>query len=187
MTSAKIAFSRPIMFGRGRNWSYAHTNFMILGEIFPKCGKPLDALLREKVLGRWPENTNASQTSEIPSPILPRSTLNAGPRSDPFGRCVSPRNQTFWNPAMGDANRSDETTTIDDMTTTAVKVWTGALMSKSSYEPMTGPHLLWFVRSRITARPRAARKRTYTTTAWGSCARDRGSLQNPLLGGLGCD
>ncbi len=68
----KIAFSRPIQFEPGTNWSYAHTNFMILGEILSKIGrKPLDALLREKVLGPMGlKNTNASQTSEIPSPIL---------------------------------------------------------------------------------------------------------------------
>ena len=47
----KIAFSRPTMFEPGSNWGYAHTNFMILGEILSKIGgKPLDALLREKVL-----------------------------------------------------------------------------------------------------------------------------------------
>src|SRR5437868_14720722 len=41
----KIAFSRPIQFDPGSNWSYAHTNFMILGEILSKIGgKPLDAL-----------------------------------------------------------------------------------------------------------------------------------------------
>src|SRR5947207_13545327 len=47
----KIAFSRPMMFEPGTNWSYAHTNFMILGEILSKIGgKPLDVLVKEKVL-----------------------------------------------------------------------------------------------------------------------------------------
>src|SRR6266550_8934494 len=32
----KYAFSRPIQFAPGTNWSYAHTNFMILGEILSK-------------------------------------------------------------------------------------------------------------------------------------------------------
>src|SRR6266536_1523241 len=68
----KIAFSRPMQFDPGTNWSYAHTNFMILGEILSKIGKkPLDALLREKVLVPMGlKNTIASQTSEIPSPML---------------------------------------------------------------------------------------------------------------------
>src|SRR5437879_2571644 len=68
----KYAFSRPIQFAPGTNWSYSHTNFMILGEILAKIGnKPLDALLREKVLGPMGlKNTVASRVSEIPSPVL---------------------------------------------------------------------------------------------------------------------
>src|SRR5438046_4904189 len=68
----KYAFSRPTQFAPGTNWSYAHTNFMILGEILSKIGgKPLAALLREKVLvPMCLKNTTASQTSEIPSPVL---------------------------------------------------------------------------------------------------------------------
>src|SRR4051794_23541490 len=42
------AFSRPVSFPPGTNWSYAHTNFMILGEILSRIGgKPLNTLLRE--------------------------------------------------------------------------------------------------------------------------------------------
>src|SRR6476469_10088804 len=68
----KYAFARPVQFSPGTNWSYSHTNFMILGEILSKIGgKPLDVLLREKVLiPMGLKNTTASQTSEIPRPIL---------------------------------------------------------------------------------------------------------------------
>ena len=68
----KYAFARPVQFDPGTNWSYSHTNFMILGEILSKIGnKPLDTLLREKVLDPMGlKNTTASQTSEIPSPVL---------------------------------------------------------------------------------------------------------------------
>src|SRR5919112_2113435 len=46
-----IAFSRSPQFAPGTNWSYAHTNFMILGEVLAKIGGgPLDVLLRKKVL-----------------------------------------------------------------------------------------------------------------------------------------
>src|SRR5688500_15414049 len=46
------AFSRPVHFAPGTNWSYSHTNFMILGEILARIGgQPLDTLLSEKVLG----------------------------------------------------------------------------------------------------------------------------------------
>src|SRR5205807_1899166 len=142
----KYAFGRPVQFAPGNNWSYAHTNFMILGEILSKIGKkPLDALLREKVLiPMGLKNTTASQTSEIPSPVLHafdserRSTLKIPPN-------VSfTEESTFWNAQWGTPMGANETTNIDDMATTAIKVGTGALLSKSSYEAMTAPNLLGF-------------------------------------------
>src|SRR5438093_5443858 len=139
----KYAFSRPMQFNPGTNWSYAHTNFMILGEILSKIGrKPLDALLREKVLDPMGlKNTTASQTSEIPSPVLhafdsERRTALKIPSDIAFTE-----ESTFWNPQWGTPMGANQTTNIDDMITTAVKVGTGALLSKSSYEAMTGPHL----------------------------------------------
>src|SRR5919107_826805 len=46
------AFSRPVLFAPGTNWAYAHTNFMILGEILAEIGGlPLATLLSEKVHG----------------------------------------------------------------------------------------------------------------------------------------
>src|SRR5260370_8556826 len=44
-------FTRPVQFAPGTNWSYAPTNFMILGEILTKIAKkPLDRHLRESAL-----------------------------------------------------------------------------------------------------------------------------------------
>src|SRR5437016_8515292 len=95
----KYAFSRPIQFDPGTNWSYSHTNFMILGEILSKIGnKPLDVLLREKVLDPMGlKNTTASQTSEIPSPVLhafdsERRTALKIPANIPFYE-----ESSFWN------------------------------------------------------------------------------------------
>src|SRR5437667_631549 len=108
----------------GTNWSYAHTNFMILGEILSKIGgKPLDVLLKEKVLVPMGlKNTTASETSEIPTPILHaydserRAALKI-PADIPFYA-----EATFFNAQWGTPMGANETTNIDDMITTAVKV-----------------------------------------------------------------
>src|SRR5256714_4577353 len=183
----KYAFSRPMMFEPGTNWSYAHTNFMILGEILSKIGgKPLDALLREKVLGPMGlKNTNASQTSEIPSPILhafdsERRTALKIPSDVAFTE-----ESTFWNPQWGTPIGANETTTIDDMITTAVKVGTGALISKSSYEAMTGPHLLGFGKKQDNCAPSCGPQTNVYNYGLGIVRSGSWILQNPLLGGLG--
>ena len=50
----KYAFSRRVQFAPGTNWSYSHTNFMILGEILSMIGhKPLGTLLRQRCWTRW--------------------------------------------------------------------------------------------------------------------------------------
>src|SRR5438094_3158318 len=117
---------------------------MILGEILSKIGnKLLDALLREKVLDAMGlKNTTASQTSEIPSPVLhafdsERRTALKIPVNIPFYE-----ESSFWNSQWGTPIGANQTTTIDDMATTAAKVGNGALLSKSSYEAMTGTHML---------------------------------------------
>lgn len=140
------AFTRPVLFTPGSNWGYSHTNFMILGEILSMIGKePLATLLQEKVLGPMGlTNTTSSQTSSIPSPVLhsfssEREVALEIPSTVPFYE-----ESTFWNTQWGTPVGANETTDIQDMTTTAVAVGTGKLLSRSSYEAMTGPNLLGF-------------------------------------------
>src|SRR2546421_9820472 len=181
----KIAFSRPIQFEPGTNWSYAHTNFMILGEILSKIGgKPLDALLREKVLDPMGlKNTTASQTSEIPSPVLHafdserRSALKI-PANIPFYE-----ESSFWNSQWGTPIGANQTTNIDDMATTAVKVGSGALLSKPSYEAMTGPHLVGFGTKQDNCAPSCGTQTNVYNYGLGIVRSGLWLLQNPLLGG----
>jgi CubicO group peptidase (beta-lactamase class C family) len=140
------AFSRPVLFAPGTNWAYAHTNFMILGELLATIGgKPLDTLLSEKVLDPMGlTGTAESQTSDVPSPVLHAYTSERRealgiPAGTPFYE-----ESTFWNKQWGTPIGANETTTIDDMATSAVQVGTGALLSKSSYEAMTAPNLVGF-------------------------------------------
>jgi CubicO group peptidase (beta-lactamase class C family) len=44
-----FAFRRPLQFAPGKNLSYSHTNFMILGRVLSIIGKkPLAVVLRNK-------------------------------------------------------------------------------------------------------------------------------------------
>jgi CubicO group peptidase (beta-lactamase class C family) len=181
----KYAFSRPTMFEPGTNWSYAHTNFMILGEILAKIGgKPLDVLLREKVfVPMGLKSTTTSPTSEIPPPVLhafdsERRTALKIPANVAFTE-----ESTFWNPQWGTPMGANETTTIDDMATTAVKVGTGALLSKSSYDAMTGPHLLGFGKKQDNCAPSCGTQTNFYNYGLGVVRSGSWLLQNPLLGG----
>ena len=141
-----IAFSRPVSFRPGKNWGYAHTNMVILGQILQMVGgKPLATLLRQNVLGPLGlTNTVASQTAAIPDPVLhafssERRDALGIPPATPFYE-----ESTFWNPAWTTPAGAAETTNIYDMTKTAEGVGSGALLSRSSYQAQTGPNLLGF-------------------------------------------
>jgi CubicO group peptidase (beta-lactamase class C family) len=145
-TRLDYAFRRPMQFAPGTNWSYAHTNFMILGDILAKIGKkPLDVLLRDKVIKPMGlTSTVFSATGSVPSPTLhsyssERRVALGIPSGAPFYE-----EATYWNADWGVPVGANETTTIDDMIRTAVAVGTGKLVSKSSYTAMTAPNLLGF-------------------------------------------
>src|SRR5437016_2509106 len=181
----KYAFERPVQFAPGTNWSYAHTNFMILGEILAKIGnKLLDALLREKVLiPMGLKNTVASQVSEIPSRVLHafdserRATLKIPPNVAFY------EESSFWNPQWGTPMGANETTNIDDMATTAIKVGTGALLSKSSYEAMTASHLLGFGKKQDNCAPSCFTQVNGYNYGLGVVRSGSWLMQNPLLDG----
>src|SRR6266849_6815391 len=181
----KYAFARPVQFAPGTNWSYAHTNFMILGEILSKIGKkPLDTLLREKVLAPMGlKNTTASQTSEIPSPVLhafdsARRAVLKIPANVAFYE-----ESSFWNSQWGTPIGANETTNIDDMATTAIKIGTGALLSKSSYEAMTAPNLLGFGHKQDNCAPSCFTQVNGYNYGIGVVRSGSWLLQNPLLDG----
>jgi len=181
----KYAFSRPVQFDPGTNWSYSHTNFMILGEILSKIGKkPLDVLLREKVLDPMGlKNTVASQTSEIPSPVLHAfDSERRAPLKIPANVAFY-EESTFWNAQWGTPMGANQTTTIDDMATTAIKIGTGALLSKSSYEAMTAPNLLGFGHKQDNCAPSCFTQINVYNYGLGIVRSGPWILQNPLLGG----
>ena len=183
----KYAFARPVQFAPGTNWSYSHTNFMILGEILSEIGhEPLDTLLREKVLDPMGlTNTTSTETSDIPSPVLHsfsserRAALGIPPRR-PFYE-----EATFWNAQWGTPIGANETTDINDMATTAVDVGTGTLLSRSSYLAMTDPNLLGFGHTQASCAPGCFKQTNLYNFGLGVVRSGSWLLQDPLVSGEG--
>jgi CubicO group peptidase (beta-lactamase class C family) len=181
------AFSRPVQFAPGTNWSYAHTNFMILGQILSMIGdKPLDTLLRQKVLGPMGlTQTTATVTADIPSPALHsfsserRVALGIPPTSSFYEEA------TYWNTQWGTPMGANETTTISDMAKTAAEAGTGALLSRSSYRAMTAPNLLGFGRNDAACAPSCFTQINVYNFGLGIVRSGSWLLQDPLLSGEG--
>jgi CubicO group peptidase (beta-lactamase class C family) len=181
----RYAFSRPVQFKPGTNWSYAHTNFMILGQILSIIGKaPLATLLQEKVLGPMGlTNTTSSQTSTIPEPVLHsysserKEALHIPPDVNFYEEA------TYWNTDWGVPDGANETTNIYDMTKTAAAVGTGELLSRSSYHAMTDPDLLGFGHSQANCAPSCFKQIPAYNYGLGVVRAGSWILQNPLVSG----
>ncbi|WP_222106293.1 serine hydrolase domain-containing protein [Catellatospora sichuanensis] len=181
----KYAFSRPVQFAPGTNWSYSHTNFMLLGEILAKIGgKPLDVLLRERVLEPMGlSDTVAAQTGAIPSPVLHsfsserREALGVPPKTAFY------EESTFWNSDWGTPPGANQTSTIDDLATTAIAVGTGKLLSKASYQAMTDTNLLGFGQAQADCAPSCFKQVDGYNFGLGVIRSGAWIMQNPLVGG----
>ena len=179
------AFNRPVQFAPGTNWSYAHTNFMILGKILSMVGKaPLSVLLKNKVLKPMGlTQTNNYTTSFIPSPVLHsytsdrRSYLNI-PDTSPFYE-----EATFWNAQWGTPDGAAQTTNIYDLAKTAAAVGTGKLLSKSSYHAMTDSKLIGFGQKQANCAPSCFTQSTAYNFGLGVVLTGSWMAQTPLLGG----
>jgi CubicO group peptidase (beta-lactamase class C family) len=182
------AFSHPMAFAPGTNWGYAHTNYVILGEILQKVGKkPLATLLEDKVLKPLGlTNTTASQNATIPTPVLHAFTSERRvalgiPADTPFYE-----ESTYWNPSWTLAPGSVETTNIYDLTATAAGIGSGKLLSRSSYQAQTGPNLLGFGTNVPNCTDLACAKQTNGYNYGLGIVRSGSWLyQNPLFAGTG--
>ncbi|MGH2616897.1 MAG: serine hydrolase domain-containing protein [Thermomicrobiales bacterium] len=181
-----IAFSTPSLFAPGANWGYAHTNYLLLGQVLEMVGdKPLDVLLQEQVLAPMGlRNTVAWPTPEIPAPVLHAFSSE---RKETLGIPAGTRfyeESSFWNPSWSLAQGSIQTTDIVDMTTTAEAVGEGTLLSPESHQEQIAPKLLGFgvplagcAACRTLNRDYGYGLGVVLSGAW--------ILQNPLFGGYG--
>ncbi len=135
-TEEQLAYvaGKPLLYKPGTNWSYAHTNFVILGEALSSItGKPVDQLIRERIvepLGM--KGTQSHQTAVIPEPVLHAYTKERGTYED----------STFWDPSWTLAKGSVMITDIYDLATSARAIGTGKLVSEKSHKEQVGSSLV---------------------------------------------
>src|SRR5215208_1620665 len=120
---------KPLLYEPGTNWSYAHTNFVILGEALSAItDQPVAELIRERIvepLGM--RGTQSHQTAEIPEPVLHAYTKERGTYEE----------NPFWTLAKGSVMITD----IYDLATSARAIGKGELVSEKSHKEQVGPSL----------------------------------------------
>jgi len=178
------AVTKPLLFEPGTNWSYAHTNYVLLGLALEKAtGRNMSKLLSNRVLEPLGlTNTANSFTPEIPAPVLHafsserRDALDI-PAGTPFYE-----ESTYWNPSWTITHGAVQTTNIYDLEATAAGIGSGKLLSKDSYQKMVSPQL----RGKTTTLPGCATcspQTDFYTYGLGIVISGDWLLQNPLFGG----
>lgn len=126
-----IAFARGPVCAPGACWSYAHTNFVVLGQVLAKVGgKPLDVLLRENILDPLDlANTRSALTAAIPEPVLHAFDAERGRYEE----------STFWDPSWTLAHGAIMTSTVSDILTSAVAFGEGTLLAPESHALQLAP------------------------------------------------
>ena len=181
-----LSLSTPRLFAPGTNWAYSHTDYVILGQALEKITvQPLDVALQEQVLGPMGlRNTVGWATPQITEPVLhafsaERRQALGIPPGTPFLE-----ESTYWNPSWSFAQGAIQTTDIVDMTTTAVAVGEGTVLSPASHQAQIAPDLLGFGKPLEGCPTCHTLDETYTY-GLGVVLSNSWIVQNPLFAGYG--
>ncbi len=138
-----MGLSRPMKCEPGTCWSYAHTNFVILGKVLEKAaGRPLAELIRMKIVDRLSlRDTRSEITAVIQEPVLHAFDAERGKYEE----------STYWDPSWTLAHGAIMTSNVADILKSATAIGTGALLSPESHalqlEPLTAKFKPWNDRS----------------------------------------
>ena len=181
------AFNRKRIFAPGANWSYSHTDQMILGVVLSKIGKaPLDQLISKNILKPLGlTNTVANSTADVPSPVLHSFSSERREALGIPAKNLFYEEATFWNTNWGTPPGASQTTTIVDMAKTAQGIGSGVLLSKASYQAQTGPNLLGFGKSLPGCGLACFKQTPIYNFGLGIVRNGDWLVQNPLLSGQG--
>lgn len=126
-----IAFATPPLYEPGTSWNYAHTNYVILGQVIRKVtGHTVGQEIRRRVLVPLGlTHTRSNNGPAMTGPVLHAFDGERGLYED----------STFWNPSWTLGSGMIMTSDIRDMARTAWATGTGALLSRSSFRQMMAP------------------------------------------------
>lgn len=126
-----LGLERPMLCDPGTCWSYAHTNFVILGKVLEKAtGRPLEDLIREGILDPLSlKDTRSEATAVIQEPVLHSFDAERGKYEE----------STYWNPSWTLARGAIMTSSIADILASAAAIGTGALVSSESHALQLAP------------------------------------------------
>jgi CubicO group peptidase (beta-lactamase class C family) len=118
------AFAQPIVCDPGACFHYAHTNFILLGNVVQKVtGKSIAELLQQRFLGPLGlRDTKITKLPAVPAPALHAYSSERGVYEESTG----------WSPSWGLGDGLIMTSTLRDMTTLIKAVGSGKLLTKSA-------------------------------------------------------
>ncbi|MGO4394346.1 serine hydrolase domain-containing protein [Variovorax sp. M-6] len=129
------AIHKPLFFEPGTNWSYAHTNYVLLGLVLEKItGRPVRDLMQDKVLGPL----CMTQTSDPDGASIPEPVLRAfsSERREFLGVAAGTpfyEESTFWDPSWTITHGAVQVTDLYDLHTSAIAFGSGAFLSPESH------------------------------------------------------
>jgi CubicO group peptidase (beta-lactamase class C family) len=126
-----LALERPLPCEPGACWSYAHTNFVILGKVLEKAsGRPLEDLIRKGILEPLSlKDTRSEATAIIQEPVLHAFDAERGKYEE----------STYWNPSWTLARGAIMTSNVPDILTSVAAIATGKLVSPASHALQLSP------------------------------------------------
>jgi CubicO group peptidase (beta-lactamase class C family) len=123
------AFAQPLVCDPGACFHYAHTNFLLLGQVVSAVtGRSFAALVRERIFRPLHlRDTTITRTALMPEPTLHAYGTDRGVYED----------TTSWSPSWGLGRDQLMVSTIDDVAASAQAILGGRLISKASERALT--------------------------------------------------
>ena len=160
-----VAFKKPVICAPGECWSYAHTNFVILGKVLEAAtGQALADLIKEGVVDKLGlKDTRSDVTPFIQEPVLHAFSEDRGIYEE----------STYWSPSWTVAHGMIMTSNIADILASAAAIGDGTLLTPES-------HTLQFAADTAKFKPwnedRYYGLGVFTVNGW--------ALQNPSFSGF---